>query len=90
MGVSFPRAFGRLEEAKGVRREETNMEDVNSRENQCQRALLSSEAGVWDRSWENTDKGCVEERYEFSILTQVSLHSSHILDRIPHSEEFFG
>ena len=61
MGVSCPRAFGRLEEAKGVSREETNMEDVNSRENQCQRASLSSEAGVWDRSWENTGKGCVEE-----------------------------
>ena len=41
-------------------------------------------------SWENTNTGCVEERYEFSILTQFSPHSSHVLDRIPHSKEFFG
>ena len=41
IGASSTRAFGRLEEAKGDNREEINMEEVNSRETQCQRASLS-------------------------------------------------
>ena len=66
------------------------MEEVNSRETQCQRASFSLKARVQEMSWENTDTGCIEERYGFSILTQFSPHSSHVLDRIPHSKEFFG
>ena len=88
--VSSPRASRRQEEAKGDSMEEINMEEVNSRETQCQRASFSSKARVQEMSWENTNTGRVEERYWFSIFTQFSPYSSHVLDWIPHSEEFFG